>query len=299
MVGTLLDVAEEDGRETPAAGELANLRATGLASRFGLVGRAIPRALRDRVSAIAIGTGAALSLWAIPYSVTNAVTVVTPPIYWSSGAGTTFGPFVSLAIILFALWILAFVTAMIGMPRVTRVLLVATIPMAFVARFLSDGLGMNVYPTVTFAIVMTMLALLGLVGRPAPVRRWRLWLLASVVISFGVLTFQLYQWHSFPSTDSFFFFEQRMFIADTAFIQWMVVAAPVVAILCLLGRRWIWAAVAMVTSLPYFAVQLDNVFLHGSVGEFGVWALIVVVVAAAAAAVGLRAAGFRITVTRR
>ena len=59
VVGTLLDVADAEGRTAPSRSELRDLRRSGLAARADFF---LPGAIRDRAAAISLGSGAGLAL---------------------------------------------------------------------------------------------------------------------------------------------------------------------------------------------------------------------------------------------
>ena len=301
MIGTLMDAADDTGRATPDARELTHLRVSGLRSRLGIVGRILTAGVRDRVSSIALGTGFAISLWGIAFSITNTATLhAHPEILWRSVA-VTFGPFTSLGIILYGLWVLAFVAALIGNARLTRWLLVGTIVAGVVARVGSDLLGMNLYPQSTLVVLLGMFALLAIGGTPRPSARSRAWLAAAGAIATGWLTGILWQLHDFPNLQGWPFFERGMFNGLTEWMGWLIGFFIVGTTGCLFLMQWRSAGVLAISSLPWFALYFAGQFAANRMsGDAVVWFEVAAIaaVALAVAAVILNRAGFRVHITR-
>lgn len=293
VLGTLLDVADEDGRDAPAKGELANLRNEALASRFRWIDRVLPSPVRDRVSAIAYGTGFGIALVAALFSLINVPQLYLQP---ENDNPVTFGPFLSPAIVLYGLWILAFVTRAVGFVVIARVLLVLSILAGFAARFVGElVLFDNVFPTTTFVTVMALLALLALLGGAARSVRSLAWLGSSLAVSLAALAVILYQARAFPLEPHGFFFEAQVFIYGgyVSVIPLVGIAAALVAVAM---KQWVWARVAAISSLPwvalFFGVQSRYQFPDAG------WMSALILTLLAAAAVAFRLAGFRIRITR-
>jgi hypothetical protein len=157
VVGTLKDVAEEEGRSRPAAGELANLRLTGIAAHLNGLGRTIPAAVRDRAASVALGLGAAIAGGGIVQNFTNSYTPGYPAI---GGAG-------NLGFVFFAVWIAAFITALFGLRRAMIVLLATSIPVSIGMALLSQALGMYDHTHSMTMFFLALLAAIGVAGSPA------------------------------------------------------------------------------------------------------------------------------------
>ena len=180
MLGTLLDEAEATGREKPRLGDLANLAMHGLAASASQLPNRIPPAIRDRVAAISLGTGFALSLvvflgaewapwapngpwngWAFDWRVVN-----------SEVPG--FGPFASAGVVLFALWFAAFGFALVGLARTASFTLFATFPVSLLLVENAGHRMASLRPTDGLLVVLAALALLAdrnaraLDGWPSP-----------------------------------------------------------------------------------------------------------------------------------
>lgn len=294
MVGTLLDVADDQHREHPFPGELRSLHVQGLQTRLGIFGRIIGAEIRDRVSAIAIGSGAALSAWAIFYSIVDAGGEARFYQIYGNGPISTFGPFTSLGIILYVLWIIAAITAVIGMPRLTRILLVATFPVAVIARLLSERLGMSLFPSTTTVLVLEILATLALLGTARANTRRRVWIAASLTVGASLLTYALWSGHMLPSTGRYFFFERAFFLINwPPMVAWITAGASIIVVACLATRRWVWASVTAISVLPWLAL-----YVYRNQDGILFWGLCMLVLASVATAVSLLTAGYRINVTK-
>jgi len=296
VVGTLLDVADESGERTPSKSDLRSLRLHGLAAHFTFLGRILTPAIRDRVSAIALGTGFALSAWAAFFEVANARGLDRFSSLSGHGTATTFGPFVSLGIILYLTWLIAFTTSFLGRPWLLRLLLVATIPAAIVARVVSEQLGMNLFPSTTTVLLLEMFALLALLGTPRPTARWRIWIGLSAVVAVALITWVLRGTYGFLDTGDNVTYFGRYFFFQAGPIGGVIAgycaAGAGVAILCLLLQRWTWAAVVTISMLPWFALYLSR-----DPGDFAFWTAAAIVLAVVAMAIALRARGLRIDIT--
>jgi len=304
-IGTLLELAHEDGRSAPANGELRNLRLSGLGARAGIFERAIPAAVRDRVSAIALGTGLAISAWGILFSIVSAALLHggIPGVdfqYWGRPSDiVTFGPFASLDIILYALWVAAFGAALLGKPWLMRAFLIAALPAAVAARVLSEQLGMTVYPISTQVILLAVFALFGMLGTPRPRARWRLWIGISGAVAIGTLA--LTMWISQVGLsnlgDSSFY--DLSFFYRGALTGWVCVCAPILVILCITLGRWVWAGVATISFLPWLALCLAASAhrANSDIGDQLAWVGIGLAATAIATVVSLRAGRVRIHIT--
>jgi hypothetical protein len=294
-----LDVADDAGRSTPDRGELAHLRFSGLRARLGMIGRILPSGVRDRVSSIALGTGFAISLWAIVFSITGTASVYLNSESWMTGRAVTFGPFTSLGIILYSLWVLAFVAALIGWARVTRWLLVGTIVAGVVARVGSDLLGMNVYPQSTLVILLAMFALFALTGTPQPTRRSRAWLAIAGAVGVGWMSCILWQLHDFPNVRQWPFYERGMFNGLAEWMGWLIAFFIVATIGCLLLAQWRRAGVLAISSVPWVALYFAGQVAGNRISGDSLFAVaIIALLVAAGAALVLTLAGFRVRVTR-
>jgi hypothetical protein len=231
--------------------------------------------------------------------VTNANATGTLYRYLGIGSRVTFGPFASLDVILYSVWIAAFVAALVGAPRLTRILLVTTIPAAIVSAVLSVRFGMVVYPSLTFVLLLEAFALLGILGKPRTKLRWRLWVTISAAVATGFLACVLLASHvGLPNVTSNYIFELQFLFGWQPFVGWICAGAPVIAIVCLALRRWAWGAVVTISFLPWLALYGYEMAAHGSIGDLLLLALVAVVLASITTVISLATLGLRLTVTR-
>lgn len=293
VLGTLLDVAEEDGRDAPAKGELANLRSEALVSRFRWFDRFLPAPVRNRVSAIAYGTGFGIALVAALFSVINVPELYLQP---ENDNPVTFGPFLSLGILLYGLCILAFLARAVGLVVIARVLLVLTIPAGIVARYVSDqAMFDNVFPTTTFVTVMGILAVLAFLGGERRSVRSLAWLGSSLAVTLATLAVILFQLHAFPLSPHGFFFEAQIFIYGD-YVSVLPVIGMAATLIAVATRQWLWAKVAAISTLPwvalFFGVRSQHQYADAA------WMIVPILVVIVAAAIAFRLAGYRVTITR-
>jgi hypothetical protein len=290
VVGTLLDAAEEDHRAIPARGELANLRANALATRLGPLGR-IPAPVRDRVAALTTGLGAGIAIVALVATAIQRAAMPRlelPGIFpapWTIGYDFAF----------YGAWILALVAGVLGLQRVARSLLLATIAISVGGRALFLALHLGVTSTTTTIMFLGALALLGLIGNPFGARRGRTWTAVSAVLwaAFVGFTDWYKYWTKGAAAGSWDWFLGPL-------SQWMGFALPFVIILALIlwrAKKTPWAPAILIVEIPlilFAALGWQHLTALLNVAAFGV--------AIAATLVGcwaiLRGFGVRISITR-
>jgi len=168
VVGTLMDVAEAEGRDRPRGPEVLDLAANGLRARVTAV---FPAEARDLAASFALATGVA---WSLVYFVVQDWMPWNPRAH--AAALDPFGPFASAGVLVTALWVLAavFVLARRGTAARASTIgaaLLAVVLMAFQASSSPDYA--VVYPTpdrVTF-VLLAGLGVIAAAGRPR--RTWR------------------------------------------------------------------------------------------------------------------------------
>jgi hypothetical protein len=175
IVGTLLDLADDDHRSRPARGELAELRASALALRLGPLGR-IPSSVRDRAAALAFGLGSGIAITAL---IAIAVQRATLAPFLLSVVPVV-GPFIGYSFLFYGVWILSFVAAIAGWKWGARVLAVAAILVAIVLRITLGGTAFSA-PTSTTIVLLAMLAILSFAGNPFHSPRGRVWISVSAL----------------------------------------------------------------------------------------------------------------------
>ena len=181
IMGALLDITEGDGRTTPRPLELVNLAVHGIVYRLQLVPSVVPAGIRDRSSTAALAIGAAIALAAIVQ-----LEASTRGHQAFVGEYSTFGPFASPALLVYAAWILAFFASMAGFTTAARTVALATIPLGFARRALADAKEMWLRPTWSFLGLLILLALIVAAGRLAANRvsvRWLVgWFLPAAIV---------------------------------------------------------------------------------------------------------------------
>lgn len=245
-VGTLLDLAEKEGRTRPARAEIVSLAAHGFAERVRTLPLALSVDVRARVSTAALGTGAAASLTAVMQLESRSL-----PEALAGFDFARFGPFLSPAIIVYLAWLVAFLLALGGLPRAARWTAAATIPLALSARAFADAAGMDFRPTWTFFGLLICLAVLVLGGPPAPARRGAIWLLAWFVPT--ALAF------SVPSLlhPTRFAFQVPLWLESPA-LPWVPLIAVASAVVAAIVRLDAWPAPILLVGLPFTAAAVLN-----------------------------------------
>jgi hypothetical protein len=160
VVGTLLDVAEGDGRDSPTREEQTSIVGHGLETRLD---RVVVPGVRTAASAIALtaGTGVALtefvlSSWA-PWGRQFGATGWWP---------TRVGPFYDTGFLFAGLWIVALVAALTGHWAIGRASLTLSIVASVVTPHLVTGYSAVQSVDRTTLALLASLALLAIVGDP-------------------------------------------------------------------------------------------------------------------------------------
>lgn len=281
VLGTLLDKAEDEERTKPRWGELANLAANGVANRIRILPSAIPSTVRDRASTAALAIGAAISL-------TAAMQLEVPPDRYMEFFGrgyATFGPFASPAILVYAAWIVAFLTSIVGHTTAARWITGATIPLAIGSRILADASDMFLRPTWTFLGLLLLLSLLVVAGSPTPRPPGIHWLVAWFLPA--LLVFALPQT---PLNRGGMAFQHPLWVDSPYLLSWSpAIAVGIAAVAHLSGQRS-WSAAILLVAVPFTAAAL---FGAGASIEAATVALLITLAAFSAVAL-LRVFGFSI-----
>lgn len=255
IVGTMLDQAEAEGRTTPLPGELRDLAASGVSTRFE---RFAPQVVRDRVAAIALAIGTAYALimlvaseWA-PFAISGPFNQWMPSIAGETRVPSSdgFGPFASVMVLVYGLWLLAFVLVLLKYSRSSRAVLLLTLPMlAWIRTLRFDDIG-ALQASTPGLIIVGLIAVLAAVGRPAAVPRRAL--LAMIVV-IAALVSALMATNAVPAI-----YEGRLSAAVGTF---SVLHAPgYAAVLLIAGaalavrHQRAWAVAAVVSAAPWLAL---------------------------------------------
>ena len=260
MVGTLLDVADADGREAPTRGELRDLRRSGFAARAEGV---LAARIRDRVAGIALGAGTALALALLTGQAWSRWAPTDSPWpqawLWTSPELRAPDGVVWQLLIHPALWVLAAVATLAGWTAVARILLVVSVPVSAIALFLPD-VSFLLRPSVGTLAMMAVLALVGCIGRPP--RRWQLG-------ATGIAAVLIASWLAFlgPFAGSYF---PRGGLIDFIASPLPALVLFVATAVFLLRRSRVAAAAVLVAAAPWLAILLaDVLWLNGFASGVG------------------------------
>jgi hypothetical protein len=243
VLGTLLDAAD-DSPVTNSRAQIANLRAQAIAMRFGML---VPDVARHAVATHTIAAGTA---FALVYFWFHSRTPLTPS-YADYGMPADFGPFQNTGVILTALWLGAFVAAMVGAKhglaaaRATRVALALTLLATIALPFASavGGAGWAA-PSTTNLALLGSLALLALLGTPTS--RIRLTMSTIVWLASFVAVYAI-NGRSAKFTDRYLW---QMLVADIPF-ELIAITLLVVVILVRLFAGPSGVAFALLTASPW------------------------------------------------
>ena len=276
MIGTLLDVANDQGQGAPPFSERLNLISNGLGARFGLY---LPAGLRSWIASFALGTGTA---FALVYFVAQDWMPWVP--LKTHAIGPTFGPFESPAVLISLVWAVAFVAALVRRTFVLRISLglAAAGSAAAVAFAASEPPFLPTNPDRTTFVLLTGLALVALIGVPAGRRG----LLASASLWSIGLAMTLAVTYRLDRTaiggPGWYDWNDRLFwggIANIGFLGMAVVAALLVAWGCALGRRDDPAIGIVISTLPWVAVIVAEMVQTFNIPSFAFILSVVVVLA--------------------
>ncbi len=255
IVGVMLDQADAEGRSVPSRAELRNLASSGLSQRLESIA---PQAVRDRVAAIALGIGTAYALimfvaseWA-PFASTGPrngwLLPDSGPVYRDLQT-VGFGPFASILVIEYGMWVLAFVLVMLKYSRSAIVVLFATVPLLVVVRSLrSDDIAI-LQPTTAALVVVALLAVLATVGRPARLHR-RTVIAMSIGAAAAAVAF-LVMSHDQPLFQGRLSAGATLGVLNAPIFGGLLVLA---AILLAIRRQRAWAVAALVAASPWLAL---------------------------------------------
>ncbi|WP_018505908.1 hypothetical protein [Parafrankia discariae] len=181
VLATLLDIADARGRTGPSPVDAADLIVHGLAARFGVTLGLIPAAVRHRIAILALASTATLSMFLLVVA-----EVLPEPFpdnhgYEPSSTGLTFGPFVTLGVVIYPIPVLAFTAAALGARRVARGLLGITC-LAVCAVVPAAAHTAAERPQMYLLMVLGLLAGMAAAGMPPAVRRRDLFTAAAAFV---------------------------------------------------------------------------------------------------------------------
>lgn len=248
VVGTLLDVADAEHRTRPRRGELANLAASGISARLGVMLE--PRA-RNAISTIALATGAAYPLAYFAFQLWSPLSSAhAPDAFWRG-----FNPIVNPGLLIAAVWLVALVLALFAAPRQhglkPTIVLAILASVSLIVVYRIPGIGNEWYGlTTTTMIFLALLGGLVLIGAPA--RGVRLLIPTGIVfvaISGGYLATQLVLQH--------LYFDEHYFWHNISGAVALLLLAAVIAMITLGVKHHRTAAQTLaVSSIPWTLMML-------------------------------------------
>jgi hypothetical protein len=295
MIGTLLDVANDQGQGALPFSERLNLISNGLGARFGLY---LPAGLRSWIASFALGTGTA---FALVYFVAQDWMPWIP--LKTHAVGPTFGPFASPAVLVSLVWVVAFVAALARRTLVLRIALglAAAGSAAAVAFGVSEPPFLPSNPDRTTFVLLTGLALVALIGVPAGRRGllasaslWSVGLVMTLVVAYRLDRTSLwgpgwYDWND------------RLFwggIANFGFLGMAVVLALLIAWGCALLRHDSAAIGIVISTVPWVAVVIAEMIQTFDIPGLGFTVNVAIVLVCLIAVIVVSRSGIRIRIYR-
>lgn len=271
LIGTLLDVAESEGRNRPRRSEVVDLAANGIGTRVAAV---LPAAARDRAASFALGTGLA---WSLVYF------IVQDWIPWNPRAHNyalnPMGPFNSSGVIVTALWVLAGAFVLFGMHLPARLSALASSVVALVliaVQAASSPEHVVVYPSPDRATFVLLVGLGLVAAAGTPRRHWTTLLTAGgwgLALSAGLLLMHGRDMTSIPLAAGlpswYDFFNRYLWSGGllTTGVVWILVSALLATAVV---SRWrghrVNAAALVLSVMPWVAATVTNWVLFHAVG---------------------------------
>jgi hypothetical protein len=248
VAGTLLDVADAEHRTRPRRGELANLAASGISTRLGVL--LDPRA-RNAISTIALSTGVGYLLAYFAFQLWSPSGLAHAPKWMFSGV-PGLEPIANPGLIIAAIWSLALVLALIprryGFRPVIALAILASVALIVINRI--PGVGAAWYGlTTTTMLFLTLLGVLVLIGTPARTARLLLAAAIAFAIFLGAYVLTALLVAAGPVDERFFWSR----LTGTIMIALVLAAFAVVTLG--IGGRAAGAQVLLISALPW-TVQL-------------------------------------------
>ena len=291
IVGTLLDGAE--GRETPRRGELVNLAANGLLTRFSAIANLLPAGVRDRASSVALGFGTGVVL--VMLVVQEWAPWATPDPYYPAPANAI-GPFHGWGGVLYCVWVVSFVLASVGASRAARVVLATSIIFAIaLSGMYTDSWWLR--PTNFALAVLGALAFIVAMGNPRGFRGGRVFMLASAIFGAGWVLVPFarnVEWTTLVTPREIWSMAVYGSGNGPMLMFWLLVFAVVAFI----ARKWSWFGALALLATPWVGLALATLSRQTGGGEL-VLAGALVAGCIVAALVILYVRGYRVAIVRR
>jgi len=273
VLSTLLDVADAEGRDRPTARERLDLAANGIRTS---VERGLPRSVRDRASALALGIGAAfaavyLYFFELDGSGGGSLGGEKAELVFGPDRDFGWGPFASAAAVVMLAWIFAFVAGILGGRRIMMVALAASVAAGVVVVAGGEADWAVLRPAATTLFVLAGLAAVAVIGDPGRTPRTVGWSGLSAAVSLVAIVALVRPtfWSSLPPGRYFFELVLHPFWVGATLGSLLVVAAVM--------RRGDWCLAVLLVALPWLLLIGWEIYL-GVGGAFaplyGVLALI-------------------------
>lgn len=291
VLGTLLDVADAERRESPTRFELVDLAFSGVRTRLSPLARVLPSSVRDRAASVALGFGFGLAVVMLVLQEWAPWAEVTEPI-----SGTIVGPFAGWGGALYSAWVLAFLMYAARMATAGRLLLLATVPFSIALVMVDGGMDAAFRPTSYGLAILGSLAVITAMGRPLvgraswiPVSLVAVYAASSVVVPF-LANLAVETRISPREMWNFVSLSQGPF-------AWLIYVIAAIAVGGVVTRQFSWAGAMMVVSLPIVLISLVMLIDQNNPGLLVLSTLTVVGVLGAI--VFWRAYGLGLQVVRR
>ncbi len=255
MVGTLLDVAEAEGRDAPTRRERVELALAGLRARVGL---AIGTRALDLAATVGLGAGSALAVFLFVF---DSWSPWFAPVDAFGNTQAGFGPFVNPGVIVCAIWALAFVLTLFGRTGWARVCLGLAVVVAILLVVINHRADPPWYGLAAFTLVLwSSLACLGMVGRA---RRSRtLWITMAVTAAILAVDYA----HVALVGPVQHYFDDRFVVLDLVFALFfpyfagMILLGLIAIGLAALGRQTAARVALLCYAAPLGAMLIDGVY---------------------------------------
>lgn len=266
VISTLLDVAAGEDRTTTRLPELLNLAATGIATRIGGV---VPTGTRDRISTVALGSGAVL---AVVFLIVHTWSPWADLSIDLGGAFPTLGPFANPGVFLYGIWVVGLVFGMLAWHRALQYTMIAAVIVPLILRLVNHLQG-DTWPgpaTTTLGFFL-MLALCVLAGTPA--RPSRIAVIAAVTLAASYIVYAV---NGVPEAH---YVDDRYFWSGMAWsygVVLMIFVGLMAAIFLGIARQRELALLVLGALVPWAIIAYAGAFRSDAWNTLGVTCLVIV-----------------------
>jgi hypothetical protein len=274
LLAVLLDSAEAAGRPRPSAADCLDVGLHGVGERLRLVGIVVPDDVRLRVAQVSIVLGSALSIFLMLAGEIRVpgLSDGTPPYHLDLFLRHDLGPFLTVGVATYAVWLVLLAMYLLGPVHACRELGLIAVAFAFLAPLLAVLTHHQRPPgglLATLAVLGVGAAVTPIVPAPTPRRRfvtagavlavtatligWRLWSLRDIppTLSRSWLTSRpMFYWN--PTGD-----HVQLNRALEGPATWLLIAAAVVALIAWAWRP-AWLPVVAFTTVAVACLRLGT-----------------------------------------